>query len=90
MPQPTMSDLHVDQALTDLSVRFSQSEDMFVSRKVFPQVGVPNKSDKYYTYNREFWFKSDAEKRGPAAESAGSGYEVTTASFIPNSPSDPA
>lgn len=81
MPQPVLSDVHVDSVLTDLSVRFSQKEDMFVANKVFPQVKVSNKSDIYYTYPREYWFRTDAELRGPGAESAGSGYEVSTDSF---------
>jgi hypothetical protein len=81
MPQPTLSDVHVDAALTDLSVRFSQSADMFVADQVFPKVGVQHRSDIYYTYDRSFWYKSDAQLRGPGAESAGSGWEISTDSF---------
>lgn len=81
MPQPTLSDVHVDRALTDLSVRFSQSADMFIADKVFPQVRVSNRSDKYFTYDRSYWFRSDAQLRGPATESAGTGYGVGTDSF---------
>lgn len=81
MPQPTLSDVHVDVALTNLSVRFSQSNDRFIADKVFPKVRVQHRSDKYYTYDRSFWFKTDAQLRGPGAESAGSGYEVGTDTF---------
>lgn len=81
MPQPTLSDVHVDRALTDLSVRFSQSEDMFVTDKVFPIVGNANRSDKYFTYDRSYWFRTDAQLRGPGTESAGSGYEIGTDNF---------
>ena len=81
MPQPTLSDIHVDRALTDLSVRFTQSADMFIASKVFPQVRVPYRSDVYYTYDRSYWYKTDAQLRGPGTESAGSGYEVSTDSF---------
>ena len=81
MPQPTLSDVHVDAALTNLSVRFSQSADTFLANKVFPMVRVQHRSDLYYTYDRSFWFRSDAQLRGPATESAGSGYEVSTDSF---------
>jgi hypothetical protein len=48
---------------------------------VFPTVNVQNRSDKYFTYDRAFWFKSDAQLRGPSSESAGSGYEVGTDDF---------
>lgn len=81
MPQPTLSDVHVDRALTDLSVRFSQSEDKFITDKVFPIVGNQNRSDKYFTYDRSYWFRTDAQLRGPGTESAGSGYEIGTDSF---------
>lgn len=81
MPQPTLSDVHVDRALTDLSVRFTQSADMFIANRVFPQVRVQNRSDKYFTYDRSYWFKSDAQLRGPGTESAGSGYVIGTDSF---------
>lgn len=82
MPQPTMSDVHVDRALTDLSVRFTQSADMFVADRVFPRVPVQHRSDVYYVYDRSYWFKTDAQVRAPATESAGSGYEFTTDSYL--------
>lgn len=81
MPQPTISDVHVDRALTDLSVRFSQAEDQFISYKVFPIVRVQNKSDKYFTYDRSFWLRSDAKLRAPGTASVGSGWEIGTDSF---------
>lgn len=81
MPQPTLSDVHVDGPLTNLSVRFTQSSDMFLAQKVFPFVRVQHRSDKYYTYDRSFWFRSDAQLRAPATESAGSGYEIGTDSY---------
>lgn len=81
MPQPTLSDVHVDRALTDLSVRYTQSADMFIANKVFPTVRVRNRSDVFYTYDRSYWFKSDAQLRGPGTESAGSGFKIGTDSF---------
>lgn len=81
MPQPTLSDVHVDRALTDLSVRFTQSADMFIADRVFPRVRVQNRSDKYFTYDRSYWFKTEAQLRGPATESAGAGYEIGTDEF---------
>ena len=81
MPQPTLSDVHVDRALTDLSVRFTQQASSFIADKVFPTVRVQNRSDKYFTYDRSYWFKSDAQLRGPGTESAGSGYAVGTDDF---------
>lgn len=81
MPQPTMSDLHISRALTDFSVRYSQTQNQFVARQVFPAVGVPNRNDEFWQYPREYWFRTDAQKRGPASETYGSGYELTRATF---------
>ena len=81
MPQPTLGDVHVDAALTDLSVRFTQQKDEFIADQVFPTVGVQNRSDVYYTFDRQFWYKTDAELRGPGSESAGSGFEQSTDNF---------
>jgi hypothetical protein len=82
MPQPEYGAIHVDRALTDLSVKFSQDRDMFIANKVFPAVPVQYRSDKYFIYDRSYWFKSDAQLRGPGAESAGSGYEVSTSDYL--------
>lgn len=84
MPQPTMSDLHVDAILTNLSVKFALDNSMFVADKVFPVVRSQHRSDLFYTYPREYWLRSDAELRGPGAESAGSGYEISSDSFSIN------
>jgi len=74
--QPGPGDVHLDQALTDLSVRFTQDHQEFVAAKVFPVVNVSFRSDKYFVYPREWWYKTDATKRAPATESAGGGYEL--------------
>lgn len=82
MPQPTgLGEVHVDRALTDLSLRYTQSADSFIARQVFRPVGVQFRSDKYFTYSRDFWFRSDAQLRGPGTESAGSGYALSTDSY---------
>ena len=81
MPQPTLSDVHVDRALTDLSVRYSQSASSFIANTVFPTIRSRYKSDLYYTYDRSYWFRTDAQLRGPASESAGSGYEIGTDTY---------
>lgn len=79
--QPGPGDVHIDQALTDLSVRFTQEHQEFVASRVFPSVPVSFKSDKYFSYPREYWYRTDAQKRAPATESAGGGYEVSQADY---------
>jgi hypothetical protein len=81
MPQPQLSDVHVDKPLTNTSLAFMQSQDRFVASKVFPVVSVDKKSDSYFTFPRSQWFRDEAAVRAPATESAGSGYTQSTDSY---------
>jgi hypothetical protein len=53
MPMLTPSQVHVDTPLTNLTVAYMQSMDGFVADKVFPNVPVDKKTNKFYIYNRE-------------------------------------
>lgn len=81
MPQPTLSDVHVNRPLTNVSLAFTQSADDFIAGKMFPEVRVNNKSDDYYVYPKDAWFRRDTRERAPSTESAGSGYELTTQNY---------
>jgi len=81
MPQPTLSDVHVDRPLTNISVAYIQSAENFIADKIFPAVPVPKKSDVYYKYDRDSWFRDEMEKRAPGTESSGSGYELETDNY---------
>lgn len=81
MPQPTSSDVHVNRPLTNIAVAYMQDQNEFVAGRVFPNVPVDKKSDSYYIYPKDQWFRTDAKPRAPGTESAGSGYTVTTDSY---------
>jgi len=81
MPQPVLSDVHVDRPLTNISIAFIQKQTNFIAEQIFPAIPVPKKSDIYYVYDRDSWFRDDMEKRAPSTESAGSGYELSTAGY---------
>ena len=49
MSQPTVSDLHVDRPLTNVSTAFIQQEPRFIATRVFPLVSVAKQTDKYFT-----------------------------------------
>lgn len=76
MPLPTASDVHVDRPLTNISVAYLQSMEDFVADKVFPVVPVQKQSDRYFVYDKSYWFRSEAQKRAPSTESAGGGWKV--------------
>lgn len=80
--QPTVADVHINRPLTDLSVAFMQDAKDFVADRVFPTVPVAKQSDLYFVYERADWFRSQAERRAPGTESAGSGWNVATQSYF--------
>jgi len=79
---PTPSDLHVDVPLTNLSIAYFQDESKYIADKVFGNIPVQKQSDLFWRYNKGDWFRSDAQKRAPGAESVGSGWNVTTDSYF--------
>lgn len=76
MAQPTNSAVHVDSALTNISVAFLQNANNFVAGRVFPNVPVSKQSDRYFIFDRGSFNRDEAEKRAPGTESAGAGYEL--------------
>lgn len=81
MPQPHINSVHVDAILTNISVAYMQRSENFIADKVFPVVPVEKKSDKYFKYTKNDWFRDEAQRRAPGTESAGSGYGLTTDTY---------
>ncbi len=81
MPQPNINSVHVDAILTNISVAYMQRAENFIADKVFPVVPVEKKSDKYFKYTKNDWFRDEAQRRAPGTESAGSGYGLTTDTY---------
>lgn len=78
---PTLSAVHVNRPLTNISIAYLQSQSHFVADRVFPIVPVAKQADKYFTYDREYWFRSEMRKRAPSTESAGADYDLDTATY---------
>jgi hypothetical protein len=81
MPQPSINDVHIDAILTNISVAYLQKQDNFIADKVFPVIPVDKKSNKYFVYTKNDWFRDEAQRRADATESAGSGFSLTTATY---------
>lgn len=77
MPQPSRGDVHINRPLTNISIAFIQDHSVFGADRLFPSVSVTKKSDSYFVYPKGNWFRTDAKKRGPGTESAGSGYTLS-------------
>lgn len=81
MPQPVYSDVHVQAALTQISVAFIQDESHYIADRVFPIVPVVHQADRYFVYSKDDFFRDEAQLRADATESAGGGFNMSTQSY---------
>jgi hypothetical protein len=79
--QPTISQVHVAAPLTNIAVAYMQDDANYIADKIFPVVPVEYQSDLYYVWNKDDFFRDEAEIRADGQESAGSGLNLTTASY---------
>lgn len=79
--QPTLSEVHMNKPLTNISVAYIQDRSEYIAGDVFPEVGVAKASDKYFTYDKNDWFRDEAERRAPSTPSAGGGYNLSDDSY---------
>ncbi len=84
MPNPVFSDVHIQAALTQVSVAFIQDESHYIADRVFPIVPVVHQADKYFIWNKGDFFRDQAQMRADATESAGGGFNLTTQAYSAN------
>jgi len=74
--QPTTRDVHIDRVLTNISIAYWNEPQNWIADQIFPRVPVARQSDVYLKYNRNDWFRDEAQERAPATESEGGGYNL--------------
>ena len=84
MPQPTFQQVHVQAALTQIATAYLQDARYYVADQVFPLVPVEHQADKYFRFSKDDFFRDQAQERADAAESAGGGFNLDTASYSAN------
>ncbi len=67
MPLPTVSQVHISQALTNISVGYRQNMPP-IADLIFPKVVVGKQSDKYYVWNKADQWRRQATKRAPGTK----------------------
>lgn len=67
MPSPTLNQVHVSQALTNLSVGYRQDKPA-ISDLLFPVVTTDNQKDVYYIWNKADQWRRQANKRAPGTK----------------------
>jgi hypothetical protein len=81
MAEPGPGDVHVDAALTDVSVANFQAPGNFVWRQFAPIIGSPSRSNRYYVFAREDLLRSEAIARAPGAEAPVRTYGLSDSPF---------
>lgn len=79
---PSSGDMHIDVALTNISLAFMQDADTFVARQAFRSIPVAQRGNVYWTYPRGSFNRNQMQRRAPGTESQGANYEVDTAKYF--------
>jgi len=80
MPLPTLSQVHIQSALTDLSIAYRQQAPA-VSDQVFPRVSVNKQANKFFVWNKGDMWRNEAKKRAPAADFARVGVRLSNDNY---------
>lgn len=80
MAQPTPSDVHIDAALSNISIAYRN--EGYVADRVFPIVPVDKQSDYYFVFTKDFWFRNSVERRGPGSKYAEGGLELSSVQYV--------
>ena len=65
---PIFNDLHINKALTNISVAYIQNTSVFIADRVFPRIPVDFQSDKYFIYEPTQYLIDDVQKVAPGGE----------------------
>lgn len=80
MPQPGSGDVHVNVALSQISIAFKNRNH--IADLISPRVSVDKQSNKYYTWTKDFWFRNYVQKRTPGDTYPEAGLELSTDSYF--------
>jgi len=84
MPQPTVQQVHVQAALTQIATAYIQDQTHYVADQVFPIVPVEHQTDRYFIFSKDDFYRDEAQMRADAEESAGGGYNLDTNAYSAN------
>ena len=83
MPILTPSAVHIDTPLSNLTLAYVQDQTNFIADKVFPVLGVPKQSDKFYIYDRANMNRTgDVKKLAPRTEVNRIGMSISNSSYF--------
>lgn len=82
MPSPTARQSHIDAAMTNISIGYSNAR--YVYRDIFPMVPVKKISDKFFTFAKDSWFRDETAPRAPGTPAKLAEYTLSTTLYTCN------
>ena len=79
MATPTVRDVHRESYLEGISIAFRNTK--YIWDQVFPVVPVNKKTDAYFIFPRDAWFRDEIEVRAPGTRARRVDYDLTSASY---------
>jgi len=79
MARPTLRDVHTDGPMTQISIAYHNAD--YIAEQVFPVVNVTKKSDTFFVFDKDDWFRNVASLRAPGNRANRMDYKLTTASY---------
>ncbi len=79
MANPTYTAVHIDRAMTNVSIAYKNSA--YIADQLFPSVPVQNQSDKYFVYTKSDWFRDEAGPRTPGTLGPQADFRVSSSSY---------
>ena len=80
MPSPTAQQSHIDRALTNVSIAYSNAE--YIWDQIFPQVAVAKQTNKFFTFPKAAWYRDETAVRAPGARARRADYTLSTDSYV--------
>jgi len=77
---PTLHDVHIEGPLANILIAYRNPN--YIADQVLPRVKVTKKSDKYFIFDRDSWFRDELAERGPGDEAKEADYGLTTGSYM--------
>ena len=80
----TTSEVHVDAALSNVSIAYAQEQRSYIASRVFPSVNVSHLSNKYHVFTKADWLRSVAALRASGSPTAGANFTMSQETYSCN------
>lgn len=81
--QPASSHLHIDRPLSEVAIAYIQSQDDYISDKIFKQIKTDKQSNLYYKFKKEYFLSGNTDLQvAEGSQTLGGGFGLETDSYI--------